>query len=158
MWRKPSVLSEELLLAQKREEKTYVFVPPFFCKKKWRLAFLSPPAILNGILSLKLQNFAVKWNSEKRFTFVQKNSESPQLCHQDCNRIKTMIHRIIYISTYIRKFESKDWVSGRRTPPRRKRTSGQWRCRSGISLFIKINKGILHLHFLTPHIENRFNG
>ena len=31
--RKPSVLSEELLLAQKREEKTYVFVPPFFCKK-----------------------------------------------------------------------------------------------------------------------------
>ena len=28
--RKPSVLSEELLLAQKREEKTYVFVPPFF--------------------------------------------------------------------------------------------------------------------------------
>ena len=31
--RKPSVLSEELLLAQKREEKTYVFVPPFFGQK-----------------------------------------------------------------------------------------------------------------------------
>jgi len=30
-------LSEELLLAQKREEKTYVFVPPFFLQKKWRL-------------------------------------------------------------------------------------------------------------------------
>ena len=31
--RKPSVLSEELLLAQKREEKTYVFVRHFFGKK-----------------------------------------------------------------------------------------------------------------------------
>ena len=28
--------------------------------KKWRLAFLFPPAILKGFLSLKLQNFAVK--------------------------------------------------------------------------------------------------
>ena len=44
-------------------------------QKKWRLAFLSSPAILNGILSLKLQNFAVKSNSENRFTFCQKNSE-----------------------------------------------------------------------------------
>ena len=140
------------------EAKPDGFIPPFFWQKKWRRKFLSSPAILNCVLSLKLQNFAVKWISENRFTFSQKNSESPQLCHQDCNRIKTMIHRIIYISTYIRKFESKDWVSGRRTPPRRKRTSGQWRCRSGISLFIKINKGILHLHFPTPHIENRFNG
>ena len=31
--RKPAVLSEELLLAQKREEKTYVFVRHFFAKK-----------------------------------------------------------------------------------------------------------------------------
>ena len=61
-------------------------------QKKWRLAFFSPPAILNGFLSLKTQNFAVKWNSENRFTFVQKNSESLQGYHQDCNRIETMIH------------------------------------------------------------------
>ena len=33
---------------------------PAFLAKKWRLAFLSPPAILNRILSLKTQNFAVK--------------------------------------------------------------------------------------------------
>ena len=33
------------------------------------------PSNLNGILSLKIQNFAVKSISEKRFTFVQKNSE-----------------------------------------------------------------------------------
>ena len=32
-------------------------------------------AILKGILNLKLENFAVKSNSENRFTFVQKNSE-----------------------------------------------------------------------------------
>ena len=32
----------------------------FFGAKKWRLAFLFPPAILNCILSLKTQNFAVK--------------------------------------------------------------------------------------------------
>ena len=44
-------------------------------QKKWRLAFLSSPAILNCILSLKTQNFAVKSNSENRFTFRQKNSE-----------------------------------------------------------------------------------
>ena len=56
------------------EEKTYVFVRHFF-PKKWRLEFLSSPAILNGILSLKLQYFAVKWNSENRFTLIQKNSE-----------------------------------------------------------------------------------
>ena len=29
-------------------------------QKKWRLAFLSPPAILKRILNLKTQNFAVK--------------------------------------------------------------------------------------------------
>ena len=44
-------------------------------QKKWRLAFLSPPAILKRVLSLKLQNFAVKSNSENLFTLVQKNSE-----------------------------------------------------------------------------------
>ena len=33
------------------------------------------PAILNRILSLKTQNFAVKLNSENRFTFAKKNSE-----------------------------------------------------------------------------------
>ena len=45
-------------------------------KQNWRLVFLSPPTILNSILRQKLQNFAVKSNSEKRFTFIQKNSES----------------------------------------------------------------------------------
>ena len=34
--------------------------------------FLTTPAILKRILRQKLQNFAVKSNSEKRFTFVQK--------------------------------------------------------------------------------------
>ena len=47
-----------------------------FFAKKWRRAFLSSPAILKGFLSLKTQNFAVKWNSENRFNFVHKNSES----------------------------------------------------------------------------------
>ena len=56
--RKPAVLSEERL--SPREEKTYVFVRHFFGKKKWRLAFLHSPAILNCNLSLKTQNFAVK--------------------------------------------------------------------------------------------------
>ena len=46
MWRKPSVLSEELLLAQKREEKTYVFIPPFFWQKKWRRERDSNPRYL----------------------------------------------------------------------------------------------------------------
>ena len=39
----------------------------------WKILY--SPAILKRILSLKLQNFAVKWNSEKRFSFIQKNSE-----------------------------------------------------------------------------------
>ena len=47
---------------------------------KWRLAFLSLPAILKRFLRLKLQNFAVKWNSENRFTFSQKNSEYSFSC------------------------------------------------------------------------------
>jgi hypothetical protein len=37
------------LLTQKREEKTYVFVRHFFAKK-WRLEFLSSPAILKRFL------------------------------------------------------------------------------------------------------------
>ena len=37
--------------------------------------FITSPAILNRIFSLKLENFAVKSNSEKRFTFAKKNSE-----------------------------------------------------------------------------------
>ena len=41
MWRKPSVLSEELLLAQKREEKTYVFVRHFLGKKMAAGNFIS---------------------------------------------------------------------------------------------------------------------
>ena len=57
------------------EAKPDGFIPPFFWQKKWRLKILSSPAILNRILSLKLQNFAMKWISEKRFTFIQKNSE-----------------------------------------------------------------------------------
>ena len=36
------------------------FCPRVEKTKKWRLAFLSPLAILKGFLSLKLQNFAVK--------------------------------------------------------------------------------------------------
>ena len=44
-------------------------------QKKWRLEFLSSPAILKRILNLKTQNFDVKSNSENRFTFRQKNSE-----------------------------------------------------------------------------------
>ena len=36
------------------------FIPPFLGQKKWRLAFLSPPAILKRILSSKTQNFDVK--------------------------------------------------------------------------------------------------
>ena len=44
--------------------------------KAWRLVFLTPPSILNCFLRRKTQNFAVKSNSEKRFNFVQKNSES----------------------------------------------------------------------------------
>ena len=43
--------------------------------KVWRLVFLTPPTILKRILSLKIQNFSVKWNSENRFTFVRKNPE-----------------------------------------------------------------------------------
>ena len=54
----------------------------FFCldsrQKKWRRFFLSPPTILKRFLSLKTQNFAVKWNSENHFTFIQKNSEYRQ--------------------------------------------------------------------------------
>ena len=41
--RKPSVLSEELLLAQKREEKTYVFVRHFFAKKMAERGGFEPP-------------------------------------------------------------------------------------------------------------------
>ena len=44
MKKKLRFLSEELLLAQKREEKTYVFVPPFFCKK----CFLGLPSFHSG--------------------------------------------------------------------------------------------------------------
>ena len=37
--------------------------------------FLSSPAILKGFLSLKLENFAVKWNSEKLRTVTAKHTE-----------------------------------------------------------------------------------
>ena len=53
----------------------FIFFLPKFWQKKWRLEILSYPAILNCILNLKTQNLAVKWNSENRFTFRQKNSE-----------------------------------------------------------------------------------
>ena len=52
------LLSEERL--SPREEKTYGDLRHFFCKKNGGSLFLSPPAILKRILSLKLQNFAVK--------------------------------------------------------------------------------------------------
>ena len=51
---------------------------PAFLQKKWRLEFLSSPAILKRFLNLKTQNFAVKSNSENRFTFSQKNSDCPE--------------------------------------------------------------------------------
>ena len=44
-------------------------------KKNGGWKFLSPPSILKCFLRLKLQNFAVKSNSENRFKFSQKNSE-----------------------------------------------------------------------------------
>ena len=46
-----------------------------FEQKNGGWKFLSSPTILNRILSLKTQNFAVKSNSENHFTFIQKNSE-----------------------------------------------------------------------------------
>ena len=39
------------------------------------------PSNLNRILSLKLENLAVKSISKNRFTFVQKNSESFLFAH-----------------------------------------------------------------------------
>ena len=48
---------------------------PHFWQKKWRRAFLFPPAILNGFLSLKTQNFAVKSNSENRFKYEREYSD-----------------------------------------------------------------------------------
>ena len=48
---------------------------------KMAARFLSSPAILYCVLSLKLQNFAVKWNSENHFTLVQKNSDSLLFSH-----------------------------------------------------------------------------
>jgi len=70
-------LSEELLLAQKREEKTCVFVRhffccskmllwdclhfiqaiPHFCKKKWRLAFFTLPR--HSETHFELKNFRI---------------------------------------------------------------------------------------------------
>ena len=47
----------------------------FKLEKQSAFCYLSPPTILNGILSLKTQNFPVKSNSENRFNFIQKNSE-----------------------------------------------------------------------------------
>jgi len=66
------LLSEVVLRTVKRRLASSFAI---FLQKKWRLAFFSHPAILNGILSLKTQNFAVKSNSENRFTFIQKNSK-----------------------------------------------------------------------------------
>ena len=43
--------------------------------KKMAGHFLLPPSNLNGIFSLKTQNFPVKSNSENRFNYSQKNSE-----------------------------------------------------------------------------------
>ena len=73
------LLSEVVLRTVKRRL-TSSF-PPFFWQKKWRRKFLSPPAILKGFLRKKLQNLAVKSNSENHFTFIQKNSESLLFAH-----------------------------------------------------------------------------
>ena len=54
------LLSEELLLAQKREEKTYVFVRHFFGQKNGGWNFYLSPAILKRFLRRKTQNLAVK--------------------------------------------------------------------------------------------------
>ena len=71
------LLSEERLTP--REEKTCVFVRHFLGKKNGGWKFLSSSTILNRFLRRKTQNFAVKSNSENRFTFVQKNSEYLEL-------------------------------------------------------------------------------
>ena len=61
-------------------------------QKKWRLEILSSPAILNSVLSLKTQNFAVKSNSENRFTFIQKISEWTDFCnHRDFSVIYILL-------------------------------------------------------------------
>jgi hypothetical protein len=57
------------------------------------------PAILNGILSLKLQNFAVKSISKNRFTFAKKNSEWQKiatLCF-----VNNMFHKKKNTSNYL---------------------------------------------------------
>ena len=48
---------------------------PAFLTKKWRLVFLTPPTILNGVLSLKTQNFDVKSNSENHFNYEREYSD-----------------------------------------------------------------------------------
>ena len=47
----------------------------FLGKKNGGELFWAPPPFWNAFLSLKTQKFDVKWTSENRFTFVQKNSE-----------------------------------------------------------------------------------
>ena len=56
------------------EAKPDGLIPPFFDKKMAAGIFIFP-TILNRIFRRKTQNFAVKWNSENRFTFIKKNSE-----------------------------------------------------------------------------------
>ena len=48
---------------------------PFFWQKKWRLAFFFSPAILKRILSLKTQNFDVKWNCKNHFKYEREYSD-----------------------------------------------------------------------------------
>ena len=48
---------------------------PSMGQKKWRGVFFRTPSPLKRFLSLKIQNFAVKWNCKNRFNFSQKNSE-----------------------------------------------------------------------------------
>ena len=45
-----------------------------YLRKNWRLEILSSPAILNRILRQKLQNFAVKSNSENHFNYEKEYS------------------------------------------------------------------------------------
>ena len=54
--RKPSVLSEELLLAQKREKNTYVFVRHFFAKK-WRLEIFIFPRHSERLVEAETSEF-----------------------------------------------------------------------------------------------------
>jgi len=79
--------------------------PAFLAKKM--AAFLSSPAILKGVLSLKTQKFAVKSISENCFTLVQKNSEYLELMELWG---KVLSLRNLIFSAHLMDFHSKQCV------------------------------------------------